>query len=88
MSDWDERMDESEELASESLWQTTEIRNTKPNWSSFGTSNLITSGCVPPSPASALAHGVRARHPASMFLHPGCDTCKVPRRSRGALQNC
>jgi len=46
MSDWDERMDESEELASESLWQTTEIRNTKPNWSSFGTSNLITSGDV------------------------------------------
>lgn len=41
MSDWDERMDESEELGSESVWQTTEIRNTKPNWGSFVNSKLI-----------------------------------------------
>ena len=42
-TDWDERMDESEELASESLWQTAEIRNTKPNWNSFSNTNLISS---------------------------------------------
>jgi hypothetical protein len=43
MTDWDERMDESEELASESLWQTSEIRNSKPNWTQFSNSSLISS---------------------------------------------
>jgi len=41
MSNWDERIEESEEFASESVWQTTEIRNSKPNWSSFASTKLI-----------------------------------------------
>ena len=39
-------MGESEELASESLWQTAEIRNAKPNWTSFANSSLLSTGCA------------------------------------------
>lgn len=46
MGDWDSRMGESEELASESLWQTAEIRNAKPNWTSFANASLLSTGCA------------------------------------------
>ena len=41
MSDWDDRMEEGDELNAESLWQTAEIRNSKPNWSTFGKSGFL-----------------------------------------------
>jgi hypothetical protein len=43
-SDDERDVKEGDDVASDSVWQTTDIRNSKPTWSAFQGSNLISSG--------------------------------------------